>query len=150
VPSQGSSSLCTPMKAIAKGTWIAQYRILERIGAGGMGTVYKAHDEKLDRIVALKLLSSEALPHEERRLRFLQEARAASALNHPHILTIYDIGESEGKPYIAMEYITGDTLRSRISNKSLSFAEALEIATQVAEGLAKAHEHGIVHRDLKP
>jgi DNA helicase-2/ATP-dependent DNA helicase PcrA len=138
------------MTAIVRGEWIAHYRILERLGAGGMGTVYKAHDEKLDRLVALKLLTADSLPHEDRRRRFLQEARAASALNHPHILTIYDIGESEGKPFIAMEYIQGETLRQKIANRALSFSDSLDIAGQVAEGLAKAHEHGIVHRDLKP
>jgi ATP-dependent DNA helicase UvrD/PcrA len=138
------------MKAIAKRAKIAHYRVLGLLGAGGMGAVYKAHDEKLDRVVALKLLAAEALPSEDRRRRFLQEARAASALNHPNILTIYDIGEADGKPFIAMEFIQGETLRSRISKKSLSFHNALDIATQVAEGLSKAHEHGIVHRDLKP
>src|SRR4029078_12125392 len=86
---------------------IAHHRILSLLGEGGMGSVYKAHDEKLDRIVALKLLGAAALPNEDRRPRFLQEARAASALNHPHILTIYDIGEADGKPFIAMEYIQG-------------------------------------------
>ncbi|HWO02658.1 MAG TPA: UvrD-helicase domain-containing protein, partial [Blastocatellia bacterium] len=129
---------------------IAHYRILELLGEGGMGAVYKAHDEKLDRIVAVKLLTSDSVPLEDRRRRFLQEARAASALNHPHILTIYDIGEADGKPFIAMEYIQGETLRHKIAKKSISFADALNIAAQVAEGLGKAHENGIVHRDLKP
>src|SRR5690349_3715904 len=129
---------------------IAHYRILDLLGEGGMGAVYRAHDEKLDRVVALKLLSTAALPFEDRRRRFLQEARAASALNHPHILTIYDIGEVDGKPFIAMEYIQGETLRTKIAKNSLSLADALDIAGQVAEGLGKAHEHGIVHRDLKP
>jgi DNA helicase-2/ATP-dependent DNA helicase PcrA len=138
------------MKAIVKGEWIAHYRILEPLGAGGMGAVYKAHDEKLDRLVALKLLTSDSLPNEDRRRRFLQEARAASALNHPHILIIYDIGESEGKPFIAMEYIQGETLRQKIAKRAMSLSDTLDIAGQVAEGLAKAHEHGIVHRDLKP
>src|SRR5262249_44999034 len=138
------------MKAIARGAWVANYRILEPLGAGGMGTVYKAHDEKLDRLVALKLLTAESGARDDRRRRFLQEARAASALNHPHILTIYDIGESEGKPFIAMEYIQGETLRQKIAGRSLSLADTLDIASQVAEGLSKAHEHGIVHRDLKP
>jgi len=138
------------MKAIAKGEWIAHYRVLEPLGAGGMGTVYKAHDEKLDRLVALNLITADAVPQEDRRRRFLQEARAASALNHPHILTIYETGESEGKPFIAMEYIQGETLRSKISKRTLSFSDTLDIAGQIAEGLAKAHEHGIVHRDLKP
>ena len=138
------------MKAIPKGAWIAHYRILEPLGAGGMGTVYKAHDEKLDRLVAVKLLGQDAIAHEDRRRRFFQEARAASALNHPHILTIYDIGESEGKPFIAMEYIRGETIRHKIAKQTLTFREALDIACQVGEGLVKAHEHGIVHRDLKP
>ena len=138
------------MKAIPKGAWVAHYRILEPLGAGGMGTVYKAHDEKLDRLVALKLLTSDSGPHEDRHRRFLQEARAASALNHPHILTIYEIGDADGKPFIAMEYIQGQTLRQKIADRALSFGNALDIAGQVAEGLAKAHEHGIVHRDLKP
>jgi ATP-dependent DNA helicase UvrD/PcrA len=138
------------MKAISKNKLIAHYRIIEPLGAGGMGAVYKAHDEKLHRIVALKLLPPDAVSHEDRRRRFLQEARAASALNHPHILTIYEIGEVDSKPYIAMEYIQGETLRHKIASRSLTIANALDIAIQIAEGLAKAHEHGIVHRDLKP
>src|SRR6185295_16981871 len=110
-----------------------------------MGAVYKAHDERLDRVVAIKLLASDSLPHEDHRRRFLQEARAASALNHPHILTIFDIGEADGRPFIAMEYIQGETLRSKIAARSLSFRDALDLAIQIAEGLGKAHEHGIVH-----
>src|ERR1051325_9059650 len=98
---------------------IAHYRILEPIGAGGMGAVYKAHDSKLDRIVALKLLPAEYVSQEDRRRRFFQEARAASALNHPHILTIYEVGEDDGHPYIAMEYIEGETLRQKIKNNGL-------------------------------
>jgi DNA helicase-2/ATP-dependent DNA helicase PcrA len=115
-----------------------------------MGAVYKAHDEKLDRIVALKVLPQDAVAHEDRRRRFLQEARAASALNHPHILTVYEVGEDKGRPFMAMEYIQGDTLRQKIEDRSLSLSRALEIAIQIAEGLSKAHEHGIIHRDLKP
>jgi DNA helicase-2/ATP-dependent DNA helicase PcrA len=138
------------MKAIAKPKSIAHYRVLERLGAGGMGAVYKAYDEKLDRVVAIKVLTADAVSHDDRRRRFLQEARAASALNHPHILTIYEIGEAEDKPFIVMEYIQGETLRRRIGGRALPLGTALEIAVQVAEGLGKAHEHGIVHRDLKP
>jgi DNA helicase-2/ATP-dependent DNA helicase PcrA len=138
------------MKAAAKIKFIAHYRILEPLGAGGMGAVYKAHDEKLDRVVAIKVLPPDSVAHDDRRRRFLQEARAASALNHPHILTIYEIGESDDKPYIVMEYIQGETLRRKIAGRPLPLFRALEIAIQVAEGLAKAHEHGIVHRDLKP
>ena len=136
--------------AVEEGALIAHYRILEPLGMGGMGAVYKAHDEKLGRIVALKMLTPEALAQADRRRRFLQEARAASALNHPHILTVYEIGEADGKPYMVMEYVEGETLRRKIEKGALSLKDALAIAIQVAGGLAKAHEHGIVHRDLKP
>src|SRR5215204_418295 len=129
---------------------IAHYRILEPIGAGGMGAVYKAYDNKLQRTVALKLLPSEYVSQQDRRRRFFQEARAASALSHPHILTIYEVGEDEGRPYIAMEYIEGETLRQKIKNNALQIKETLEIAIQIAAGLARAHELGIIHRDLKP
>src|SRR5919106_1745584 len=128
---------------------IAHYRIMEPIGAGGMGAVFKAYDKKLHRVVALKLLPAEYLSQQDRRGRFLQEARAASALNHPHILTVYEVGEDNGKPYIAMEYVEGKTLRQRIESGSLKIKDTLDIAIQISEGLAKAHELGIIHRDLK-
>src|SRR5215210_5774846 len=131
-------------------TNVAHYRIMEALGAGGMGAVYKAYDEKLHRIVALKLLPPEFTAQEERRLRFLQEARAASILNHPHILTVYEFGEDGGRPYMAMEYVEGETLRQKIKERPLPTVEALGLAIQMAEGLAKAHEAGVVHRDLKP
>jgi DNA helicase-2/ATP-dependent DNA helicase PcrA len=115
-----------------------------------MGAVYKVLDEKLHRIVALKMLSPDAVADKERRRRFLQEARAASSLNHPHILTVFEIGEADGHPYMAMEYVEGETLRQKIDARSLSLKEALDVAIQVAEGLSKAHEQGLVHRDLKP
>ncbi len=138
------------MKAIPEQT-IAHYRILEPLGAGGMGAVYKAYDKKLQRVVAIKLLKPEYVSHQDRRRRFFQEARAASALNHPHILTVYDVGEDEdGTPYIAMEYVEGETLRQKIKARAFQLKENLEIAIQIAEGLAKAHEAGIIHRDLKP
>jgi len=137
------------MKAIPEET-IAHYRIIEPIGAGGMGAVFKAYDKKLHRLVALKLLKPEFILQQDRRRRFLQEARAASALSHPHILTIYEVGEENGKPYIAMEYVEGQTLREKIKSGGLQVREAVEIATQIANGLAKAHEAGIIHRDLKP
>jgi DNA helicase II / ATP-dependent DNA helicase PcrA len=137
------------MKPIPAET-IAHYRIVEPIGAGGMGAVYKAFDNKLQRIVALKLLPAEYVSQQDRRRRFLQEARAASALSHPHILTIYEVGEDDGKPYIAMEFIEGETLRQKIRAKTLQLREAIDIAIQVASGLARAHELGIIHRDLKP
>src|SRR5215510_2647121 len=129
---------------------IAHYRIVEPIGAGGMGAVYKAYDNKLQRVIALKVLPPEYVSQQERRRRFFQEARAASALNHPNILTVYEVGEDEGRPYIAMEFVEGETIRQKIKANGLQVSETLAIAIQIAEGLAKAHELGIIHRDLKP
>jgi DNA helicase-2/ATP-dependent DNA helicase PcrA len=123
---------------------------MDLLGAGGMGAVYKAYDEKLHRVVALKLLPPEFTAQEDRRRRFLHEARAASILNHPHILTVYEFGEDAGRPYMAMEYVEGETLRRKIKARALKVGDALDIAIQIAEGLAKAHEAGVVHRDLKP
>ncbi len=137
------------MKAIPAET-IAHYRIVEPIGAGGMGVVYKAFDNKLQRVVALKILPAEYVSQQDRRRRFFQEARAASALNHPHILTVYEVGEDNGKPYIAMEFIEGQTLRQKIKSNGLQLRETLDIAIQIAAGLSRAHELGIIHRDLKP
>ncbi|HSD48094.1 MAG TPA: UvrD-helicase domain-containing protein, partial [Pyrinomonadaceae bacterium] len=137
------------MQAIPVET-IAHYRIIEPIGAGGMGAVYKAYDNKLQRIVALKILPPEYVSQQDRRRRFFQEARAASALTHPHILTVYEVGEDDGKPYIAMEFIEGETLRQKIKASALQLKDAIEIAIQIAAGLARAHELGIIHRDLKP
>jgi DNA helicase-2/ATP-dependent DNA helicase PcrA len=137
------------MKPISEAT-IAHYRIIAPIGAGGMGAVYKAYDKKLHRVVALKVLPPEYVSQQDRRRRFFQEARAASALNHPHILTVYEVGEEDGKPYIAMEYVEGETLRQKIRSRALQMRETLDIAIQIAEGLARAHEAGIIHRDLKP
>src|SRR5678816_2912846 len=129
---------------------IAHYRIVKPIGAGGMGAVYKAYDNKLQRTVALKLLPPEYVSQQDRRRRFFQEARAASALSHPHILTIYEVGEDDGRPYMAMEYVEGQTLREKIKSNGLQLKETLDIAIQIAAGLARAHELGIIHRDLKP
>jgi len=129
---------------------IAHYRIMEPIGAGGMGAVYKAYDKKLHRIIALKVLPPEYVSQQDRRRRFFQEARAASVLNHPHILTIYEVGEDDGAPYIAMEYVEGDTLRQKIKARALQLKQSLDIAIQIADGLGKAHDAGIIHRDLKP
>src|SRR5687767_8489956 len=137
------------MKAIPVET-IAHYRIVEPIGAGGMGAVYKAFDNKLQRVVALKVLPEEYVAQQDRRRRFFQEARAASALNHPHILTVYEVGEDDGKPYIAMEFVEGETLRQKIKANGLQLRETIDIAIQIAAGLSRAHEIGIIHRDLKP
>jgi len=133
------------------GRSLAQYRITASIGAGGMGEVYRATDARLGRDVAIKVLPAATAADPERRQRFEQEARAASALNHPNILTVYDIGEADGTTYIAMELVEGKTLRELVvSGEALPTKRLLDIAVQTAEGLAKAHTAGIVHRDLKP
>ena len=159
---------------------ISHYRILEKLGAGGMGEVYKAYDETLDRPVALKILPPDLVGDEDRLRRFVQEAKSASKLNYPHIITIYEIGEAKSevaeahavesnrKPketeagplvslahetsihYIAMEYIEGETLHAKIYGDESRLSKSLEYLLQVADGLAKAHAAGIVHRDLKP
>jgi len=137
-------------RSLTPNTVIAHYRLLAPLGAGGMGEVYLAEDTKLGRKVALKLLPAEFTQDAERVRRFEQEARAASALNHPNILTIFEIGEANGARYIATEYIDGQTLRERLNGDRLSPPAALDIASQIAAALTAAHEAGIVHRDIKP
>src|SRR5437773_7026488 len=132
------------------GQAIAHYRIIELLGAGGMGDVYLAQDVKLGRQVALKVLPAQLTEDGERLRRFEQEARAASALNHPNILTIYEIGHADSVRYIATEFIDGLTLREHLASKPIKTDEALEVAVQVAAALAAAHVKGIVHRDIKP
>ncbi|HET6671622.1 MAG TPA: protein kinase, partial [Pyrinomonadaceae bacterium] len=132
------------------GKQLGHYQVRSLLGAGGMGEVYLAQDTKLDRAVALKILSAEFAADKNRMRRFEQEARSAAALNHSHIAHIYEIGEAEGKHYISMEYIEGDTLRNEIYLEKTSLPKLLKYLAQVAGGLAKAHEKGIVHRDLKP
>jgi serine/threonine-protein kinase len=129
---------------------IGPYRILSHLGSGGMGEVYLAQDARLGRKVALKILPDYFTTDEQRVKRFEQEAQAASALNHPNIITIYDIGEVEGRHFIATEYIEGQTLRQRIASHKFSLNEALDVAAQAAGALAAAHQAGIVHRDIKP
>ena len=132
------------------GTTVSHYKILEKIGEGGMGAVYLAEDTKLKRQVSLKFLSEDLTADEERKQRFIQEARAAAAIQHPHIAAVHDIDEAEGRTFIAMEYIPGQSLRELIEGGKLSLRRSLELGFQVAEGLAKAHERGVVHRDIKP
>ena len=131
------------------GRKIGNYEVLEELGRGGMGTVYKARDRRLRRLVALKFLS-ESSTDENAKARFLREGQAASALQHPNIVTIYDIGEEDGAAYIVMEYVEGAPLREMITHHGLAAAKALDLLVQLADALAAAHQAGIVHRDLKP
>ncbi len=131
------------------GKTISHYKILEKIGEGGMGVVYKAEDTKLKRTVALKFLSPQVVGSEEEKKRFIHEAQAAAALHHPNICTVFEIDEAEGQTFIAMAYLDGQSLKEKIEAKPLKFDEAVDIAMQVADGLQEAHENGIVHRDIK-
>src|ERR1700693_6297133 len=135
---------------LSAGSKLGPYEVSTPLGAGGMGEVYRAKDARLGREVALKVLPDEVARDADRRSRFEQEARAASALAHPNIVTVYDVGESNGSVWIAMELVEGKTIRDLLASGALPTRRALEIGTQVAEGLAAAHAAGIVHRDLKP
>src|SRR5882757_6955013 len=134
----------------AADTQLGPYKIISLIGAGGMGEVYRAHDTRLLRDVALKVLQESFTTDTDRLRRFEQEARAVAALNHPNIVSVYDVGVSENIHYIVTELIDGETLRQRISPQGMPPRRAIEMAIQLANGLAAAHDQGIAHRDLKP
>ena len=132
------------------GQTISHYKILEKLGAGGMGEVYLAEDTELDRKVALKFLPSQLTADPDIKTRFKREARAAAALNHPNIITVYEVGEYQGRAYIAMEYVEGQALKDLIAKKTLAINQVIDIALQICEGLNVAHQAGITHRDIKP
>src|SRR3984893_16957409 len=136
--------------ALTAGTKLGPYEILSALGAGGMGEVYRARDSRLNRDVAIKILPASFSNDPDRLQRFAQESRAAAALNHPNILSIFDIGNAHGAPYVVSELLEGETLRDCLKRGPLSLRKATEYALQVARGLAAAHEKGIVHRHLKP
>src|ERR1700733_14577594 len=143
----GSETLATPL--VAPGAQLGQYRIESAIGAGGMGVVFRAYDIKLQRPVAIKFLS-DGLADAAARRRFQREAQMASSLNHPHILTVYDVGEFAGRQYLATEFVDGGTLKNWAQQQARSWEDVAELLTGVADGLATAHQAGILHRDIKP
>ena len=136
--------------ALEAGTRVGPYEVLSLVGVGGMGEVYKARDSRLDRIVAIKLLRADVAGRADRRARFDKEARAISSLSHPHICTLYDVGDDNGQPFIVMEYLEGETLDDRLTRGALPAADVLRFGVQIADALAHAHRAHIVHRDLKP
>src|SRR5437667_4882753 len=129
---------------------ISHYRILSKLGAGGMGEVYLAQDTKLDRKVAIKFLPESLVADQQAKKRLVREARAAARLDHPNICSIYEVSEEDDRSFIVMQHIEGETLDIRMKRQPFDFPESLSIAMQVAEALAEAHAHGIIHRDIKP
>ena len=146
----GFTGIRTASPGLTPGQQLAHYEIVSQLGSGGMGEVYLARDTKLDRHIALKLLPAQFAADPERVSRFEREARAASALNHSDIITIHEIGQEDGKHFIATEYIAGETLRQRLNRGPLTLREAIAIARQIVAALAAAHEAGLIHRDIKP
>ncbi len=138
-----------PKSGLAAEQRVGSYVLIERLGAGGLGEVWKARDRRLNRVVALKFISA-TRPGSTPATDLLREARAASGLNHPNIITVFEVGEAEGGTYLAMEFVEGETLRQRLNRPPVPLEEALEVAAQMAGGLAAAHKNGIIHRDLKP
>ena len=131
------------------GQTISHYKIIEKLGEGGMGVVYKAEDTKLKRTVTLKFIKTQAMEATEEKTRFVREAQATAALDHPNICTVYEIDEVEGKTFIAMAYIKGQSLNDKVRSAPLRLEEVLDIGMQVAQGLQEAHEKGVFHRDIK-
>ena len=150
LPLQRHSGNPITQRVVMVSTVISHYRILNKLGAGGMGEVYRARDERLGRDVAIKLLPADFARDEDRMRRFEQEARATSALNHPNILTVYDVGNHDSSPFIVAELLEGEELRERLNERAIPPRKAIEYAKQIIAGLSAAHERGIVHRDLKP
>src|SRR5262245_29546197 len=139
-----------PGRFLMVGHQLGPYTLLAPLGAGGMGEVYRARDTRLDRMVALKLIRASELPGRDHVERFKREARAVSRLNHPHICALYDIGEQDGKAFLVMEYVAGETLASRLERGALRIEEVLRYGAQIADALDVAHRSGVIHRDLKP
>ena len=136
--------------SVTAGARLGPYEITSRLGAGGMGEVFKAKDTRLDRTVAIKLLAPSLTADVHARERFSREARAIASLSHPHICALHDVGERDGSSYLVMEYLDGETLAERLSRGRLSLEQTVQLAAEMASALTAAHEAGIVHRDLKP